>query len=434
MSQIGDGPFYKAIGEQASGASGGNFRKPNRREFLIGSGISILAMTIGIRNASGQAKQKKIGFILPDKGPYADEAASLLAGFYAYYKGKGSLPAGLDLIKKSSGAGDEKTLESLTDLVVNNKVDFLITSPSLTAAEQILHGSASSDVVVFVTNPIVRLVSGEMCRDSVFRVCPNTYQLSEPSAPWALTNLGHKSFIITDESSEAQEFADFFAFGFERAGGVFVDRTATGAKGISSALERAAKSGAEFIFASFTRDAPVFLESYKKTSSKMPLLGPESLLKAPRVLSNGANIPGAVYSSTTLKGAAEFAANAAKLAGMPVKDVYAAATGFDIAGIINLAVKSDADREYRDIIKAIEGMTLEGPRGKISFDKNHEPVMDILLQKLEKAGTGLKQTIVADLGSCRTADFGCGRVGFPKKPESDIKEEETIWDDREDKE
>jgi hypothetical protein len=37
------------------------------------------------------------------------------------------------------------------------------------------------------------------------------------------------------------------------------------------------------------------------------------------------------------------------------------------------------------------------------------------------------------LGPCRTPDFGCGRIGFPKRPEGATKDEtdKTIWEENE---
>ena len=41
--------------------------------------------------------------------------------------------------------------------------------------------------------------------------------------------------------------------------------------------------------------------------------------------------------------------------------------------------------------------------------------------------------IVEKMGPCRTPDFGCGRIGFPKGPESETKDESdnTAWEENE---
>jgi len=88
-----------------------------------------------------------------------------------------------------------------------------------------------------------------------------------------------------------------------------------------------------------------------------------------------------------------------------------------------LQESGDPDR----LIKFVEEMELEGPRGKVRFDKNHEPIVDVMVQEWVPNGGTFSQKILANLGSCASPDFGCGRTGFPKKPEKDLGEEEPSW-------
>jgi hypothetical protein len=77
-------------------------------------------------------------------------------------------------------------------------------------------------------------------------------------------------------------------------------------------------------------------------------------------------------------------------------------------------------------------MEINGPRGQVRFDKNHEPVFEMSVQEWQRSGQSFKQEILAGLGTCQTPDFGCGRIGFPRKPESEVPDEEPVWQDKED--
>ena len=85
--------------------------------------------------------------------------------------------------------------------------------------------------------------------------------------------------------------------------------------------------------------------------------------------------------------------------------------------------------EINKLIGIIEQLEIDGPRGKISFDKNHVPILDVMVQEWKQDGNAIRQRIVQNLGQQKSLDFGCGRVGFPKRQEvesdKDTKEEES---------
>ena len=65
-------------------------------------------------------------------------------------------------------------------------------------------------------------------------------------------------------------------------------------------------------------------------------------------------------------------------------DVYAV-QGYDSALLLNTglnAVKGDMSKRA-DIIKAMEGATIDSPRGPFTMSKAHNPVQDIYLRKVE---------------------------------------------------
>lgn len=408
---------------------------PSRREFLIGAGASIAILMSGLPQARAKTSPAlKVGLILPEGGASADEAESLAAGFDLFWKEHGS-PAP-EILRRDSGPNDEKTLEALTDLAVNNEVRFLIGPPTLEGSEKVIHGLTAGKAILFVTNPCVRLVAGELCTSASFRLCPNTWQSSQPLAAWALKNLGRRVFITGVDDPQGNEEADFFAYGFDRAGGSFGDRVMAAPKGADMAvvLSAAAKAKPDFVFASFRQQsAQDFVKAWTGVSSEkpVPVIGPDGLTAFPHTLQGLGSAGSGVKTLTTIKKAAEIEDRLKKQLGREVPYVGRAAEGYDIGQVIARAMKDESagKGDVSEIAKVIEGMEITGPRGKIRFDKNHEPILEAMVQEWEASGGTLSQKIVADLGSCKSPDFGCGKVGFPKRPGPEIKDEEPVWVD-----
>jgi ABC-type branched-subunit amino acid transport system substrate-binding protein len=245
-----------------------------------------------------------------------------------------------------------------------------------------------------------------------------------------LTNLGRKVFITGVDDVQGNEQADFFAYGFEKSGGQFVDREMARADGknIQSILDSIRKSKADFVFSSFRgRTADIFLKAVRNASPALdkPVVGPESLTSYPEPLTSMGDAGLGVRSLGTLKDAVAFTKRVKEKTGKRVTNAVRAAEGYDTASVIVKAAETGdvAKRETENLIKFIEKMEIKGPRGKILFDKNHEPILNVFVQQWESRRNVLRQKIVKGLGVATSPDFGCGRVGFPKKSELEQQDE-----------
>jgi ABC-type branched-subunit amino acid transport system substrate-binding protein len=266
----------------------------------------------------------------------------------------------------------------------------------------------------------------------------NTFLAGSPLSAWAVENVGTKIFITGDDNIRGNEEADFFANGIEKASGAnlrFVDRVMTDGSDMKDIVKTIASSDAEVVFAAFSgKSAQLFLKEYfsSPAASGKSLIGPESLTAYPLVTAKAEKEAANVRTLTSFKKVVEFTSALKQKLKKEPTEALKAAEGYEIGMIIAHAVSNGA--LAADPAKApeiVESVQIEGPRGKIAFDKNHEPILDLAVRRWEKSGGTLKQHILNELGTFNTPDFGCGRIGFPKKPESDIKEEEPFWDDRE---
>jgi branched-chain amino acid transport system substrate-binding protein len=412
--------------------------KLSRREFCLGTGVAACTFLLGTRRALGTAGGPvQIGFMLPEHGPFADEARSLLLGFDLFMKQRGAGGIECELLHRDTGPNDENALEALADLVINRQVQFLVSPLSIDGCEKILRGAAGSDTIVFLTNPSVRLAGSELCLRTSFRVCANTFQSAQPLAPWVIRNLGLKVFITGDDDILGNEYADAFAYGFEKAGGQFAERVMvpSGSDKTQSVLEAIGKSGADVVFASFSgSSAAVCLKAFREFPAdlKPQLVGPESLTSYPKTLRETGKYANGLRSLTSLTDYAGLTEKIKQVLGREPVNALRAAEGYDLGNVIFAALDrvGSGPRDAAALVSVLAEIRVEGPRGTLLFDHNHEPVLNMMVQEWEDRSQGFEPKIVEKLGPVRSPDFGCGRVGFPKRPESDFKDEDAIWEER----
>lgn len=410
-------------------------RVVSRRDFLVLSG-SCLGLVLASRGQAfgGAARQIKVGFILSDQGPTSREAQAIVTGFEFFLKEK-ELGC-IEILRADGGPTDDRTLEALTDLLVNRKVDFVVSPPSLDGAEKAVHGLSGKAAILFVTNPSVRLVGGEICLPTVFRLTPNTYQAAAPLAPWAIKNLGTKAFITGQDDAVGNEEADFFAHAFERAGGTFADRImlAQGSGKIKPVLEAIEKSKPDFVFAAFRQKYGTdFIKALRTGSSQnsLPIVGPETLSGFPDYVSTLGKLLPHLNTLSCLKDPMNFVARVKEVTGDGVGHAERAAEGYDIAHMVYRAACSDYwdSKDVTSLVHFLEKLSIEGPRGTVVFDKNHEPILEFVVQEWRHSGKTFERKILENVGPFRSLDFGCGLVGFPKKNESEVQEEAIMWDE-----
>jgi ABC-type branched-subunit amino acid transport system substrate-binding protein len=411
-----------------------------RRDFLVGAGLSAALLFFRVPFVLAEQKQRseKVGFILPEKGAYAGEAGSLLAGFELYLKENQADSPRLEILRKDPGPDGEKTLEAVTTLAINQGTRFLVSPPSLAAAEQAIHALAGGKVIHFVTCPSVRLVAGEMCLPESFRVRGNTYQAVHSLAPWALKNVGLKVLLTGSDEWLGNEQADFFASSFERAGGSFADRVMVSADSgdFDEVMQAVRTSKPDFVFASFRdKQALAFVKAFRNASPRLSqsVIGPESLIPYPQAFTGEGKLLTGIKTLTELKNPRDLVRRIKRKLNRTVSHALRAAEGYDIAAIICKTLHQTAagEDELASMIKIMEEMEIEGPRGKVRFDKNHELILNTLVQEWEYKSGSWEWKMVEDMGTCASLDFGCGKVGFPKRAEPEPKEEEEPLGDSE---
>jgi len=224
---------------------------------------------------------------------------------------------------------------------------------------------------------------------------------------------------------------------------MFTDRVmlASPSGKIKTVIDAIVQAQPDFIFASFRgAKSAVFLKALRGAipSLQQPVVGPEQLTAVPQTLATLGKLCSGVKTLTSLKNPYALTARIKEKLRIDVSDAARAAEGHDIAAIICQAASSNwPETDPNKMVERIAGMEIDGPRGKIRFDANHEPILDVMVQEWVPDGSGFKQNIIENLGTCASLDFGCGRVGFPKRLDAEPKDEgqeeprtdDTLWED-----
>lgn len=408
----------------------------NRRDFLIQAGAAAL-LTIGLRSmASGQDQPTiKVGCILPQKGTLAPEAQSVVAGFELFLAEHRQEAPFIQIVRKDPGPDEEGTVEALAELLVDGNVKFLVGPFTVEAFEKVVHG-VGGRLVTFCLNRSVRLVGGEMCVPEVFRIAENASLASQPLAPWCLKNVGTKVFLVGSDDTVSNEEVDFFAHFFERSGGTFVDRIVgvEGSAKFKDVVETIRKSPADFVFAALRdRHAVDFLKAVRNATPRLPhpIVGPECLTEYPSTLNRAGKCASGVRTLTALRDPKGLVDRIKQRLNREVTHASRAGQGYDAAAVVWQAARitTGESMDLARLIATVEEVEVDGTRGKFRFDKNHEPVLDFMVQEWDVKERSVQRLVVANLGTFASPDFGCGKVGFPPKPEGELPENDRPEDE-----
>ncbi|MGA8831185.1 MAG: ABC transporter substrate-binding protein [Desulfomonilaceae bacterium] len=408
----------------------------SRREFLV-SGLlsSVMLLSGSAAWAKDPEERAKVGFIYPDSGEMEQEAKSLMAGFDLFFDNDGPCP--VDVYKKPFQANSDEIGETLEKWINDDNVRFIVLFADVESSEKAVKTCAAAKTILFIANRSVKLVSGEICNTNVFRVSANNYVMSEPLAPWAIQNCGTKVFITGDNDRGGNERSDFFAFGFERAGGAFVDRVMSDgtAESVQSVLTSIANSETDFVFACFEgQSAENFLKAFSAQAPRhrKTVIGPETLtsfdVKSGATQEMILNIP----ALTNVLNPGSIKSKIVHLYGAMPLSIARASEGHDLGQIIDILAKEQflQTKDFDTLVKYVADSKFNGLRGAFKFDKNHDAVVESWVTAWESRSGGVSQKVLASLGPSASLDFGCGKVGYPNnRHDSTSSGSEGVWEE-----
>jgi branched-chain amino acid transport system substrate-binding protein len=363
--------------------------------------VATLSLVLGAAGAGADPTPIKIGIVYsytgsaPDAGPILDSAVN---GWLAEHKGMmGGRPVQI-LKRDDTGVAPDVAKRLATELVVQDKVDFLMGSiytPNALALNAVAAQSKTPFCIVNAAGSRVMANAPYSTRMGV-----TMPQITVPLAKWAAKN-GIKSVynVLADYQpgiDGGKAFADTFtAAGGKMAGEVRVPVNTTE---YSAYIQRVkdAKPDAVFVFVGAGPPAVAFFKAFHQAG--LDKLGIRILASGDALeedaLPEMGDEPNGVISTLNYSSVHDSPANRAFVKSFKATDTgknlepnFMAVAAYDCMGAINSVVVAQKGTLDPDKTMALwAGMKLDSPRGPIEIDPTtHDITQNMYMRKTEKA-------------------------------------------------
>ena len=336
----------------------------------------------------------KVGLMLPATGTYAALGTAIENGFKLYVQEQGGKLAGREIqyFKVDDESEPSKATDNVNKLIKRDNVDVLVGTVHSGVAMAMAKVAKETGTLLVVPNAGAQAVTGPMCSPNIFRSSFSNWQPGYAMGVVAAEK-GHKKVItITWAYAAGDESVAGFKEAFEKGGGTVVKELNLPFPNVEfqALLTEIAATRPDAVYTFFAGGgAGKFVKDYAAAGLKktIPLYGAGFLTDG----TLEAQVADAEGLLTTLhygdgltvpKDKTFRAAYAAAYKMQP--DVYAV-QGYDAAQLLGIgltAVKGDFTKKD-DLYKAMGAAKIDSPRGAFTLGKNHDPVQDIYLRKVE---------------------------------------------------
>ena len=387
----------------------------SRSAALVGAASTGLLLPSIVRAQSGKVR---VGFMLPYTGTFAQLGVAIENGVRLAIDQQGGKLGGREIewFKVDDESEPSKGVENASKLVQRDKVDVLIGTVHSGVQMGIHKVARDTGVLNLIPNAGVLAATRALCAPNVFRA---SYTNSQPTLGLgkAMVERGHKKAVwISWKYAAGDEAFEGFKQSYTAAGGTIVKELGLPFPNVEfqALLTEIAALKPDAVACFFADGGAVkFIKDYAAAGlkDKIPLYGSgfltEGVLDAAGPAAEG--IITAMHYADSLNTPRD---NAFRLeyakAFRSQPDVYAM-QGYD-TGLLLIqganAVKGDLSAKPA-LYKALEGATIDSPRGKWTMSKAHNPIQDIYLRRVEN-----KENKVISVAAKALADSGAGcRLG-----------------------
>ena len=369
-------------------------RHITRREFLQGAaGAALAASPLGASFVHAQGAPLKVGLMLPYTGTYAALGNAITNAFKLYVAEKGGKLAGrtIEYVVLDDESEPAKAVDNASRLVNRDKVDVLIGTVHSGVQAGMVKVARESGVLSIIPNAGFGAATGPLCAPNVFRTSFSNWQTTYALGK-VMVEKGHKTAAwITHKYAAGEEMFGGFREGYEKAGGRIVKDLWLPFPNVEfqALLTEIAAAKPDAVACFFAGGAAVkFVKDYDAAGlkNKIPLYG-NGFLTDGTLQAQGASAQGIMTTlhyadSLDIARDKEFRLAYAKAYKLQ-PDVYAV-QGYDAAQLLEIglkAVKGDI-KASKAMIAAMEGVTIDSPRGKWKMSKSHNPIQDSYLRQV----------------------------------------------------
>ncbi len=378
--------------------------------------LSLLALSFA-GSAVADEPPIKVGFMLPYTGTYAALGNAITNGFKQYVNENGGKLGGrtIEYASVDDESDPAKATENANRLVKREKVDVLVGTVHSGVALAMARVAKESKTLMIVPNAGANDLTGAQCMPNLFRTSFSNWQPAYAMGVHAAKKGIKRAVTLTWKYAAGTESTDGFKEGFTKNGGTVVKELTLPFPNteFQPFLTEIAAIKPDAVYVFFAGGgAAKFMKDYAAAGLKNSVQ-----LLAAGFLTDGtieaAGVGGApegllttLHYADGLKNPKDpaFRTNYAKtFKSQP--DVYAV-QGYDAAQLLGAgltAVKGNF-KDQASLIKAMEKVKVDSPRGAFTLSKAHNPVQDIYLRKVVGRDNHLVEVSVKALADPAT---GC---------------------------
>ena len=362
------------------------------RHFLLAAAATVLGAAASV----ARADDIKIGLILPMTGQQQSTGKQEAAGAKLYMQQHGDTVAGkkIQLIIKDDGAIPDNSKRIAQDLIVNDKVNFLMgfgVTPAALAVAPLATEAKVPEIVTAAGTSIITEKSPYIARTSF-----TLPQSAVPMADWAAQNGIKKVVSMVSDYAPGADAAKSFAAEFTAKGGQVIDSITFPLANPDFApfLQRAAdqKPDAIFVFVP-SGQGGIFVKQFAERGmdkAGIKIIGPGDVTDDDLLNGMGDPVVGTItahiYSADHNSAANKAFVDAFKKANNGMRPNFMAVGAYDGMHLIYEALKkTNGNADGDALMAAIKGMSWESPRGPISIDpETRDIVQNVYIRKVEK--------------------------------------------------
>ena len=389
----------------------------SRRLVLTRSAAVLGAASTGLllpEFARAQTGKVRVGMMLPYTGTFAQLGVAIENGFRMALNEQGGKLGGreIEFFKVDDESDPSKGIENANKLVQRDKVDVLVGTVHSGVQMGIQKVARDSGVLSLIPNAGVHAATRGLCAPNVFRT---SFSNSQPTRALGkvMVDKGHKKAVwITWKYAAGDEAFEGFKEGYLAAGGTIIKELGLPFPQVEfqALLTEIAALKPDAVACFWAGGgAAKFIRDYAAAGlkDKIPLYGSgfltEGILEAAGPAADGIITTMHYSDSLDTPRNKNFRLEYAK-AFKSQPDVYAV-QGYD-TGLLLVqganAVKGDLSNKAA-LYKALQGATIDSPRGKWTMSPSHNPVQDIYVRQVSN-----KENKVIGIGAKALSDSGAG--------------------------
>jgi branched-chain amino acid transport system substrate-binding protein len=358
------------------------------------AGLAAAALSVTLAGAQAQGTVK-IGALLPMTGPQQSTGVQIAAAMRLYMARHGDTVAGkkVELIVRDDGAVAENSKRLAQELIVNQKVNFLVgfgVTPTAFAVAPLATEAKVPEIVMAAGTSSVTERSPYIVRTSF-----TLPQSSVVMAQWALKNGIKKVVSMVSDFAPGIDSEGSFKEAFIKGGGEIAEfiRVPLANPDFAPFLQRArdARPDAVFIFVPSGQGA-IFVKQFVERGldkAGIRIIGPGDVTDDDVLNGMGDQVIGTV-TAHTYSAAHPSQMNKDYVAAIRkannVRANFMSVGGYDGMHLIYEALKKTGGNTNGDaLVAAMKGMSWESPRGPISIDpETRDIIQNVYLRKVEK--------------------------------------------------